>query len=67
LAALVDVDVLDRDLLCALAAVAVEGVEQHGIGTRKFVGLGQAFAMALEGLFVDHRSSVALHCSIVRG
>jgi hypothetical protein len=30
-----NVDVLDRDLLLALAAVTIECIEQHGVRTRK--------------------------------
>jgi hypothetical protein len=39
LAAGVDVHVLDRDLLGALPAVAIERVEQHGKGARELPGL----------------------------
>ena len=34
-------DVLDRDLLLTLPAVAVERVEQHGVSVRQLVGLGE--------------------------
>jgi len=34
-----DVDVLDRDLLHALPAVAIERVEQHGKGAGELAGL----------------------------
>src|SRR5215831_7803893 len=37
----VDVDVLDRDLLLTLAAVAIERTEQEGIGTAELVRLAQ--------------------------
>jgi hypothetical protein len=32
-------DMLDRDLLLALAAMAIERIEQHGRGARQLVGL----------------------------
>jgi len=38
LTALVDVDVLHRDLLLAFAAVATERIEQSRIGARELVG-----------------------------
>ena len=38
LTALVDVDVLHRDLLLAFAAVAIERIEQSRIGAGEFVG-----------------------------
>jgi hypothetical protein len=62
-----DVDVLDRDLLLALAAVAIQRLEQDGIGPRKLVRLAQALAAPLESLFADHRAPVALHGGIVCG
>jgi hypothetical protein len=40
LAALVNVNMLDRDLLLALAAVPVERIEQYRIGAGELVGLG---------------------------
>ena len=53
LAAGMDVNVLDRDLLLAFAAMAVEGFEQRRIGARQLVSLGEVLAPALEGLFTD--------------
>ena len=50
----IDVDVLDRDLLLALAAVAVERIEQEGVGARELVGLAQVLAAPLERLLVEH-------------
>ena len=46
LAARMDVDVFDRDLLLALAAMAVDGFEQRRISARQLVGLGQVLAPA---------------------
>jgi hypothetical protein len=51
LAALVNVNMLDRDLLLTLAAVPVERIEQDRIAAREFVCLAQGFAPALERLF----------------
>jgi hypothetical protein len=45
------VNVLDRYLLLALAAMPVQGVEQHGLSPGKLVRLTQVLASALEGLF----------------
>ena len=67
LPARMDVDVLDRDLLLALAAVAVERFEQRGIGAGELVGLGEVLAPALEGLFADHGAAIAFHRSVVGG
>jgi hypothetical protein len=58
---------LDRHLLLALAAMAVEGFEQRRIGAGQLVGLGEVLAPALEGLFADHRAPVALHRGVVGG
>src|ERR1700686_3133825 len=62
-----DVHVLHCDLLLALAAVAVERVEQGRIGARKLVRLAQVLAARLECLLSEHRSPVALHGGIVCG
>src|SRR5262245_12561039 len=61
LTALVDVDVLHRDLLLAFAAVAIERIEQSRIGAGELVGLAQSFPSALEGLVADHGPPVAFH------
>jgi hypothetical protein len=44
------VDVFDRDLLLALAAMMVQRVEQYGIGPGKLVRLTQALASPLKRL-----------------
>lgn len=62
-----NVDVLDRDLLLAFAAMAVESFEQRRIGAGKFVRLGEVFAPALEGLFADHGAPVAFHRGVMSG
>ena len=62
-----DVDVLDRDLLLALAAMAVEGFEQRRVGAGELVGLGEVLAPALEGLLADHGAPVAFHRGVVGG
>jgi hypothetical protein len=59
-------DVLHRHLLLAFAAVAVEGVQQRGIGARKLVRLREILAPSLEGLFAKHCAAVAFHRSVVR-
>jgi len=61
LAARMNVDVLNRYLLLAFAAMAVEGFEQRRIGARQLVGLGEVLASSLEGLFADHGAPVAFH------
>jgi hypothetical protein len=62
-----DVDALHRDLLLALATVAIERFKQRGIGAGKLVRLGEALPSALEGLFADHGAPVALHRGVVGG
>ena len=59
-------DMLHGDLLLALATMTIERIQQHGIGSREFVGLAQVFSMALERLFPDHGAPVALHRRVVR-
>src|SRR5262249_11171493 len=49
LTALVDVDVLHRDLLLAFAAVAIERIEQSRIGAGELVCLAQSFPVAKHG------------------
>src|SRR5215468_6704198 len=61
LPALVDVDVLHRDLLLAFAAVAIERIEQSRIGAGELVRLAQSFPSALEALIADHSPPVAFH------
>jgi hypothetical protein len=39
LTARVNMNVLNRDLLLAFAAMAIESIEQHGVGARQLVGL----------------------------
>jgi hypothetical protein len=41
-----NVNVLDRDLLRALAAMAIERVEQHGKGAGDLAGLPQVFMLS---------------------
>jgi hypothetical protein len=48
LAALVNVNMLDRDLLLTLAAVPVERIEQDRIAAREFVRLAQGFSFSLD-------------------
>ena len=43
-------DMLDRYLLLALAALTIERVEQHGLSPGKLVGLAQVFASPLKRL-----------------
>jgi hypothetical protein len=50
-----DVHMLDRDLLLALVAVAVERFEQHGVGARQLVRLGEVLAQPdPTGRIIDH-------------
>src|ERR1700730_9211504 len=60
-------DVLDRDLLLALATMAVKRLDQSRVGARELVGLVQVIAPALEGLLADHGASVAFHRGAVCG
>ncbi|MGE0775513.1 MAG: hypothetical protein AB7L36_10825 [Sphingomonadaceae bacterium] len=60
-----DVDVLHRNLLLALAAVAIECLEQRGEGAGELVRLGEVIASALEGLFADHGAAIAFHRRVV--
>jgi hypothetical protein len=55
------VDVLNRDLLLAFAAVTIERVAQHGISPGNLVGLAQVLAAALEGLLSLHCLALVLH------
>jgi hypothetical protein len=48
-----DMDVLHRDLLLALAAMTIESVKQQGVGPEELVGLAQGLTMAFETLFFD--------------
>src|SRR3984957_1548131 len=59
LAAGMDVEVFDRDLLLALAAMAVEGFEQRRIGARQLVCLREVLAPALKGLVAAHGGTAA--------
>ncbi|WP_349775531.1 hypothetical protein [Methylocystis echinoides] len=52
---------LDRHLLLAFPPVAVEDLDERGIGPAQLVGLVQVLAAALEGLFLNHRAAIALH------
>jgi len=47
LAARIDLDVLYSDLLLALAAMPVQGIQQQGVGSRKPIGLVQVLAVSL--------------------
>src|SRR5215204_1613518 len=59
-------DVLDSDFLLTLAAVAVERLQQHGVGARQLVRLAQVLASSVDGLFADHRPPVTFHRGVVR-
>jgi hypothetical protein len=61
------VNVLDSDPLLALAAVPIERIEQHRVGPRKLIGLGEVLASAFEALFADHGAPVAFHAGVVGG
>ena len=45
-----NMDMLDRYLLLALAALTIDRVEQHGLSPGKLVGLAQVFASPLKRL-----------------
>lgn len=62
LAAGMDVDMLDGDLLlAALAAMPVQGLKQRDIGAGKLIRLVQVLLAPRGGLFGDHSPSEALH------
>jgi hypothetical protein len=63
--ALVDVDVLHRDLLLAFATVPIKSIEQCRVGAGESVCLVQSFPSALEGLLAEHGASIAIHRSVV--
>ena len=65
LAARMDVDVLDRDLLLAFAAMTVEGLNQRSMRPRQFVRLIEVLLPPLERLLAQHGASIALHCGVV--
>jgi hypothetical protein len=60
-------DVLDRDLLLTLAAMAVKRVDQSRVGASELVGLVQVLAPALESLFCDHGAPITFHRGVVSG
>jgi hypothetical protein len=62
-----DVDVLHRDLLLALAAMAVKPIEQQRIAAGELVRLAQVLAATLESLFAEHGAPVAFHGGVVCG
>jgi hypothetical protein len=61
LAAFVDVNVLNRDLLLAFATMTIERVQQNRKGTAKLIGLRQTLTVPLERLLTYHRPPVAFH------
>ena len=63
----VDVNMLDRNLLLALAAMSTEGVQQSGVGAGKFVGLIQIFPVALKRLIPNHGPPITFHRGIMCG
>src|SRR5215210_8624748 len=50
----VHMNVLHRNLLLTLAAMAIERFEQGGVGTGELVSLAQVFAPALKCLLPEH-------------
>ena len=62
-----EVDVLDRHLLLALAAMLVECVEKRRPSAGELVRLIEALAPHLKSLSVEYGESVALHCGVVGG
>src|SRR5438874_11102996 len=60
-----NVDVLNRYLLLAFAAMPVEGIEQRRIRARQLVGLREVLAPSLEGLLADHGAPIAFHRGVV--
>ena len=67
LPACIDVDMLDRDLLLAFAAMAVECFKKGCVSSRKLAGLGQTFIAPLRGLACKPGSTIAIHYGVVSG
>jgi hypothetical protein len=55
-----------RTVCWPLHTITVEGIEQHGIGPGKFVGLAQVLASPLEGLSPSRRSVKKSGSSVAR-
>jgi hypothetical protein len=67
LSAFVNVNVLDRDLLCALAAVAIEGLQQRCVCPRQLVRLAEVFSSSFKRLLANHGAPVTFHGGAVTG
>ncbi|WP_373054740.1 hypothetical protein [Thioalkalivibrio sp.] len=65
LAAGVDMDVFNHDLLLPLATMAVESLQEGREGAGEFVCLIEIFPPTIEGLFAQHGATVALHRGVV--
>ena len=65
LAAFVNVNVLDRDLLLALAAVPVERIEQDRIAARQFVRLVQILLLSLKRLITQRSAPITFHRGVM--
>jgi hypothetical protein len=65
LAAFVNMNVLDRDFLRALAAVAIEGFQECCVCPGELVRLAKVFPPPLERLLADHGAAITLHCSVM--
>jgi hypothetical protein len=62
-----DVDVLYRDFLVSLAAMAIQSLEQGCVGAGQLVGLIEALLFAFKGLACQHGPAIAFHRGIVCG
>ena len=58
-------DVLNRDLLLTLAAMAVKRFDQGRVGASELVGLVQVLAPALESLLCDHGAPITFHRGVL--
>ena len=60
-----DVDVLNRDLLLAFAAVTIERLHQGGRRPGQLASLAKALLTSLKGLLGEHGAPIALHGGVV--
>ena len=62
-----DVDVLDRDLLLALAPVPVQGLKKSRVGPGELVGLGEVLPSPLKAVATARKLAVVIWHLLVKG
>jgi len=67
LAAFVDVDVFNSDLLLPFAPVSIERLEQRCVGSGELVRLIQILSPAFKSLLSKHRAPITFHRGVVAG